>query len=254
MHVEKIGDGDEHVLCLHGWGGGWRTFLPLKDDLPNCTLWSVDLPGYGNSPPPARYDWAVIADAILEVAEQLPSPLTLLGNCSGAAYGLMAALQRPQFFDRLVLIDPFAFFPWYFKLLAAPTVGRLFYATAFENRVGRWVTNARLAEHRRADTDLTASFEQLDHDVVYNYLRMLRAMPPYTVCAALKQPVTLIIGEHTFPAVRQSVQCWREVWPDMHLVELAGAGHLPIQEAPQQLAAAVRSRGGTKTSTPTVSR
>lgn len=241
LYVHRFGAGQgRHYFGIHGWGGGWRTFEPLAEYLPaDATLWSVDLPGYGASAPLSRWWWEDLRDRLVETVHALDAPqLRLIGNCSGAAFGLAAAQVAPERFEHLLLIDPFAFFPWYFKLLVARGPGRLFYATAFENPVGRWMTNRGLAEHRTEDSHLTESFAELDHDVVYQYLRMLRQMPSYDSFGGLSHPIVVAHGEKTFEAVRESVRMWTALWPQSRAIELPGAGHLPIQEATAALAAA----------------
>jgi pimeloyl-ACP methyl ester carboxylesterase len=51
----------------------------------------------------------------------------------------------------------------------------------------------------------------------------------------LRRPVDLIYGARTFGAIKKSIRLWRGVWPHAQCHELAGAGHLPIQEATRQL-------------------
>lgn len=243
LHVHRFGEGEgRHFLGIHGWGGGWETYLPIAPMIPDdATIWSVDLPGYGASAPLDEWRWEGLAERLVETIKTLPQPLHLIGNCSGAAFGLAAVLQVPERFETLFLIDPFAFCPWYFKLLAAKGPGRFFYATAFENPVGRWLTNRGLAEHRTEESDLTASFEELDHNVVYEHLRMLRMIPSYRVFEELQHPITIAHGENTFGAVRESVRMWLDMWPQAKAVEMKGAGHLPIEEATEAFAQALFS-------------
>lgn len=241
MNVHTWGQGPRHFFGIHGWGGGFQTFEPLVPFFPeDVTFHSVDLPGYGASPPLGRWRFEDLEAALADVIDALPAPeLTLVGNCSGAAFGMLAARSRPQRFNRLVLIDPFAYFPWYFKLLVAEGVGRLFYSTAFSNPVGRWMTNRQLEKHRAEETDLTASFEKLDHDIVYAYLKMLQQIPGYRTFEELAMPITVAHGAKTFEAVQRSVGMWLEMWPQARSVEIAGAGHLPIEESPESLARAI---------------
>lgn len=240
LYLHRFGHGEQrHYFGIHGWGGGWRTFEPLAPYVPeDASLWSVDLPGYGASSPLIEWRWERLVQRLSETVDALDvGPLRLIGNCSGADFGIALAQARAERFEQLSLIDPFAYFPWYFKMLVARGPGRLFYATAFENPIGRWMTNRGLADHRTDDSHLTASFEQLDHNVVYQHLRMLRQLPPYDTFGDLGHPITVAYGEKTFEAVRRSVQMWTGLWPQAIAVELPGAGHLPIQEATASLAA-----------------
>ena len=242
LHIHRFGTGERiHYFGIHGWGGGWHTFEPLAEHLPaDATLWSVDLPGYGHSDRLGRWRWETLAGRLADTMSSIDAPeLHLVGNCSGAIFGLSAVQRIPDRFASLFLIDPFAFFPWYFRLLVSRGVGRMFYATAFENPIGRWLTNRGLAEHRTDDSDLTRSFEELDHGVVYQHLRMLQQIPGHETFAGLEMPIRIGYGENTFDAVRKSVGMWRELWPHADAVELTGAGHLPIEESTDRLASAV---------------
>ena len=65
MHVEQYGVGRRTFVAIHGWGGDHREFAPLAARLPeDVRLLSVDLPGYGNSPKPARASLACMSSAL----------------------------------------------------------------------------------------------------------------------------------------------------------------------------------------------
>lgn len=245
LNSKWYGAGDSIYLGIHGWGGGHDTFEPLLDHLPEgVRILSVDLPGYGASVRLEKWDPDEVARRILATMEsEGVSSATLLGNCSGAAFGLVAATVAPERFERLVLIDPFAYFPWYFRLLVMPFFGPLFYWSSFGNPIGRWITNSGLASHRTEESDLTASFQELDHGVVYAYLRMLAAIGHYERFSGLEMPIDLLYGEKTFGAIRRSIEMWSSMWPRAEAKELAGSAHLPIEEAPAQLAEAAFGTG-----------
>jgi pimeloyl-ACP methyl ester carboxylesterase len=233
MRIETYGSGPKLFVGLHGWNGDHRTFLPLVDDLPpGVTFMAVDLPGCGTSPPPARWDLDSITD---EIAGCLHSEATLVGNCSGAILALLAARKAPERVNRVVLIDAFAAWPWYFRVFLSPTFGRLAYYTAFANPLGRWLTNLSLASKRKSETDLTRGFAAADHASTYRYLTLLAQAGSAQSFASLSCPVDVLYGARSFAAVRQSARRWAEVWPHARLFELEGAGHLPILEAAPQV-------------------
>lgn len=230
--------GRRSYLGLHGWSGDHTTFAPLVPFLPaGATLVSVDLPGYGASPPPKRWELQSLADEVVTLIEGLPDePLTVIGNCSGAILALAAAPRVEARIERLVLIDPFAYAPWYFRLFVEPWWGQYAYYTAFANPVGRWMANLSLRAHRTEATDLTASFRRVDHGVSYRYLKLLTEIDGIAGFAWWRKPVEILYGERTFGAIRESVKRWQEIWPQARARELKGAGHLPILEATEQLA------------------
>lgn len=230
--VKRYGHGKTAYLGIHGWSGSHQTFEPIAGVAPeDSTLYAIDMPGYGRSEAPLEWTPAEVQARLVRVIEALPEDLTLLGNCSGAVFGLLAGLQTQQRFRHLVLVDPFAYFPWYFKIFTWPYLGRFFYAVSFQNPLGRLMTNASLASKRTSQTNLTRSFEAANHEGVFQSLQVMRAIGGYTVFSPIQVPVTILFGERTFGAVRRSVELWQQIWPDSAAIELEGAGHLPLQEA-----------------------
>src|SRR5215468_1418302 len=236
MHVECYGSGSRVYIGLHGWSGDHTTFAPLTRYLPaGVSLYSADLPGYGRSPAPQRWELTAISDEISCAIAEAGAPVTVIGNCSGAVFALLAAERLASRIERLILIDPFAYLPWYFKIFLNKRIGRYAYYSTFANPVGRWLTNLSLSKHRAADTNLTESFVSVSHDVAYRYLALLGELDGVARFGRLRLPVDLIYGARTFGAVKESIALWRGVWPQARRHELAGAGHLPIQEATEQL-------------------
>lgn len=236
MRVKCYGSGSRAYFGLHGWVGDHTTFAPLAAYLPaGGALYSADLPGYGNSPAPRRWELTEITDEIASAISAVDSPVIVIGNCSGAIFALLAAERLAGRIERLVLIDPFAYLPRYFKIFLHERIGRYAYYSTFANPLGRWLTNLSLSRHRTADTNLTESFASVSHEVAYRYLEILGELDDVSRFGSLRLPVDLVYGARTFRAIKQSIQLWRGVWPHARRHELAGAGHLPIQEATRQL-------------------
>ena len=246
MYVEKYGEGPRHLLGLHGWSGDHRTFEPLVPYLPaGVTLYAPDLPGCGQSPPPAEWRLTVITEELASLVRGLaPAPLVVIGNCSGAILGLCLARrlreQRDQgLLERLVLIDPFAYWPWYFRVFSSETVGRYAYGVSFGNPIGRRLINLALAGKRRRNTDLTEGLSAVSPAVALTYLRMLREIRSPAEFAELDLPIQVLHGERTFGAVRRSLARFQSQWPQLECRVIPGAGHLPLREAPQAVAESI---------------
>lgn len=239
MYVKRYGSGErETYFGLHGWSGDHRTFAPLAARLPShASLYSPDLPGCGASPARAAHTLTLdsITDEIVAAIRHAAPPharVTLIGNCSGAILGLLAATRIESQLERLVLVDPFAYWPWYFRVFVAKSFGRYAYRTTFANRFGRWLTNESLRGRRAAGTDLTNSFDRIDHDVAQRYLALLSEVESIERFAGLRRvPIDIVYGERTFGAVKKSVALWQGIWPQARARVLEGAGHLPILEA-----------------------
>ena len=200
-------------------------------------LYAADLPGYGRSPAPRRWGIEAIGDEVAAAVAATRAPrVTLVGNCSGAIAALAAAESLAHRVERLVLIDPFAFVPWYFRIFAAGGFGKVAYYSTFANPLGRWLTNRSLARRRTAHSDLTRSFSEVNHATALAHLGLLAEIKSVRRFASLTMPIDLVYGARTFRAVKQSIAIWCDLWPQAHALELSGAGHLPIEEATVELA------------------
>jgi pimeloyl-ACP methyl ester carboxylesterase len=237
MFVERYGQGDRTFFGLHGWSGDHTTFAPLANYLPaDAALYSADLPGCGRSQPPREWSLEELTNEIAAEINKLNSPATtIIGNCSGAILALAAMPLIAERVDRLVLIDPFAYAPWYFKVFVATPIGKYAYYSTFANPIGRWITNLSLRRHRTEATDLTGAFRAVDHRASYQYLRILLALDEIERFAWIRRPIDIVCGERTFGAIKRSIGMWRTVWPHAMVFEIEGAGHLPIEETTEDL-------------------
>jgi pimeloyl-ACP methyl ester carboxylesterase len=237
LHAHRYGDGTASYVGLHGWSGDHSTFAPLAPHLPaGRALVALDLPGCGRSPHPSAWSAIVVAAEVARAIEATTeSPVTIVGNCSGGLMGLLAASIVPDRIERIVLVDPFAYFPWYFRLFTLGELGRRAYYTTFASSAGRWLTDRSLRARRSETTSLTSSFREVDHEATLRYLGLLQEIESPDRFATLRADIDIVVGERTFGAVHRSVDVWRGVWPHARTHTLRGVGHLPFEEAPEQM-------------------
>lgn len=107
LAYRRAGEGPP-LLLIHGWGGSSRywlgAFLTLAADY---ELIALDLPGFGDSPPPRAAATlsgltAIVTDAV--VALGLRS-VAAVGHSFGASVALMLADARPALVRRLALVS-----------------------------------------------------------------------------------------------------------------------------------------------------
>jgi len=199
MHRVQTGRGGKVVVGFHGWSGDHRTFQPLLQKLPEAiSFYSYDLPGCGRSPEPARWEIREVARSVAtELLGLEKENLTLVGSCTGGLMAVFVARElvemgRGSVVGRLVMIDPFAECPWYFRIFLIPVLGRIMYATAFANPLGRWMTNLMLREKRKENVNLTQSFAQVKHGATLAYLRIFERAGAPEQFQGLKIPTNII--------------------------------------------------------------
>jgi pimeloyl-ACP methyl ester carboxylesterase len=235
LNYQILGSGEHLYVGLHGWNGSLETFEPLAPHIPDdARLLSLDLPGYGRSPGLSEWTLDAVAHATLDTVEAVApgEPFTLVGSCSGAVVGLYVGRHGADRVERFVILEPFAYVPSYLRILVFPLFGRIFYWCAFANPFGRWITNTVLAGKRKDDTDMMASFSKGDPWVPHRYLRLFDSIPGADDFDDLTMPKTMIVGEYTFEAVRESVRIWSDVWGRCDVERLPDTGHLILDESP----------------------
>ncbi|MCX5416466.1 alpha/beta fold hydrolase [Streptomyces sp. NBC_00059] len=98
------------ALFVHGLGGSsqnWSALMPLLGDLLDCE--AVDLPGFGDSPPPDDGNYSVTghARAVIRMLDAgRRGPVHLFGNSLGGAVATRVAAVRPDLVRTLTLISP----------------------------------------------------------------------------------------------------------------------------------------------------
>ncbi|MEU6478299.1 alpha/beta hydrolase [Streptomyces sp. NPDC047017] len=103
-------EGLPRALYVHGLGGSsrnWSALMPLLDDVVDGE--AVDLPGFGDSPPPDDGDYSITAHAravIRFLDSSGGGPVHLFGNSLGGAVSTRVAALRPDLVRTLTLVSP----------------------------------------------------------------------------------------------------------------------------------------------------
>lgn len=232
MYRRIYGDGSRLFIAFHGWAGDHREFSAIAARLPEDACWvSIDLPGYGKSPAPDAWDIASISKQLERELKDLfeaYDDITLVGFCSGVILGVELARLRPEAFKRIIMIDPFAFLPWYFRIFTLGAFGKRAYAATFMSATGRKITDRVLSSMQTSDADFTAAFTDADHELIQKYLLLFAQLDGSAVFSAFDIAVEIALGEKTFGAVKKSVRQIKQQWPEAPVHELKRTGHLPL--------------------------
>src|SRR6476661_4578496 len=110
LHGLRFGTGPRTVLAVHGITASAMAWPAVAAALPeDWSLVAVDLRGRGASRDlPGPYGLGVHAGDVAEVASVLRKDgdgLVLLGHSMGAYVSVLAASERPDLYDRVVLVD-----------------------------------------------------------------------------------------------------------------------------------------------------
>ena len=98
---EVYGSGEARALALHGWGRDRHDFDRVLEGMDAVSL---DLPGFGASPPPARAMGAAgYAQAVSRALDGFPRPPVVIGHSFGGRVATALAAARPDGVAGLVL-------------------------------------------------------------------------------------------------------------------------------------------------------
>lgn len=98
------------AVYVHGLGGSATNWTDLAGQLSgHAPGLAVDLPGFGRSEPPRRFDYSIPAhaDAVARFIRGLGvGPVHLLGNSMGGAISMYVAADHPDLVRTLTLVSP----------------------------------------------------------------------------------------------------------------------------------------------------
>lgn len=240
------------LILLHGTGSSLHTWegwtKVLADDFQIIT---VDLPGFGLTGPHPRRDYSLgtYIDFLDSLVQHLGlDSFAVGGNSLGGAIAWNYALLRPERVKALVLIDAAGFTgsnqaPLAFRLARHP-LG----AMALRKITPRKMVKRTLEAFYYDDTKVTSS-------LVEHYLTLLRRegnrqafidrlnteyLWKTEALSAIKCPVLLQWGQHDPLTTVDQARRFKAAIPQAELQIFPRAGHVPMEEIPQETATAAR--------------
>ncbi|MFE7553572.1 alpha/beta fold hydrolase [Streptomyces gardneri] len=257
------------ALYVHGLGGSsqnWSALMPLLADLVDGE--AVDLPGFGDSPPPDDGNYSVTGHAravirLLDAGGR--GPVHLFGNSLGGAVATRVAAVRPDLVRTLTLISPAL--PelraqrtaWPTVMLAVPGVASLFAKLSRdwtpEQRVRGVLSLCYGDPGRVTDEGLLHAVEEMERrlELPYFWDAMARSsrgiVDAYTLggqhglwrqAERVLAPTLLVYGARdqlvSYRMARKAAAAFR----GSRLLTLPDAGHVAMMEYPETVAQAAR--------------
>ncbi|GHI05151.1 alpha/beta hydrolase [Streptomyces cellostaticus] len=257
------------ALFVHGLGGSsqnWSALMAELDGLVDSE--AVDLPGFGDSPPPDDGDYSVTGHAraiirYLDAAER--GPVHLFGNSLGGAVATRVAAVRPDLVRTLTLVSP-ALPELRVQRTAVPTalLGVPGIVVLFNRLTKEWTAEQRVSgvmalcygdPGRVSPEAFRHAVEELERRLQLPYFwdamaRSARGLVnAYTLggqhglwrqAERVLAPTLLIYGGRDqlvgFRMARRAARSFR----DSRLLSLPEAGHVAMMEYPEVVAGAFR--------------
>jgi pimeloyl-ACP methyl ester carboxylesterase len=264
FHVAEAGEGDDVVLCLHGWPQHWYEWRHLMPALAadGHRVLAMDLRGFGWSDAPADgYEKENMADDVLAVLDELGlERVKLVGHDWGGWIGFLLALKAPDRFSRFLVLNiahpwgerrnyaPHIWRFWYQWLILLPGVGYLLHRSGgFVPKILVGGSSVEGAWDDEAIAAFSDTFTAPDHAraavQVYRVFN-LREFGPIAAgryeAERLTVPTLMLFGEDDF-VLRPTMLAGYQHHADEMRVELVpGCGHFIADERPELVAERAR--------------
>ncbi|MFJ6981951.1 MULTISPECIES: alpha/beta fold hydrolase [unclassified Streptomyces] len=261
--------GLEPALYVHGLGGSsqnWSALMALLDGVVDSE--AVDLPGFGDSPPPDDGNYSITAHAravIRYLDASGRGPVHLVGNSLGGAISVRVAAVRPDLVSTLTLVSP-ALPELRVQRTAVPTglLGVPGVAALFSRATREWSAEQRVRgvtalcygdPGRVSPEAFRHAVEELERRLQLPYFwdamtRSARGLVnAYTLggqhalwrqAERVLAPTLLVYGGRDrlvgFRMARKAARAFR----DCRLLALPEAGHVAMMEYPETVATAFR--------------
>lgn len=257
------------ALYVHGLGGSsqnWSALMTQLDGLVDSE--ALDLPGFGDSPPPDDGNYSVTGHAravirYLDAASR--GPVHLFGNSLGGAVATRVAAVRPDLVRTLTLVSPAL--PeiraqrtaWPTALLSVPGVARLFTRLTKDWSAEQRVRGVMALCYGDPDRVTPEAFrdavEELERRLALPYFwdAMTRSsrglVDAYTLggqhglwrqAERVLAPTLLVYGGRDQLVGYRMAQRAARSFRDSRLLSLPEAGHVAMMEYPDVVAAAFR--------------
>jgi pimeloyl-ACP methyl ester carboxylesterase len=266
FHVAEAGEGDDVVLCLHGWPQNWYEWRHLMPALAaeGHRVLAIDLRGYGWSDSPRESDGYLkesMADDVLAVLDELGlQRVKLVGHDWGGWIGFLLCIKAPQRFDRYLALN--ILHPWIEPRAMLPHLWRFAYQWVILtpglgyrlHRGGRFVRKIILGASTNKDvwdedtlSVFADSLAEPEHAMAgvqtYRVFNLRETWPILRGKYAGKRltvPTRLVFGEDDF-ALRPSLLAgWQEHADDMQVELVPDCGHFIADERPELVAERAR--------------
>ena len=211
--------------------------------------------------PESMRSWTQLGKDVQNLLADARDPVISMGHSMGSAAILMAAVEKPEYFQKIILIEP-VLVPRFatFILGALPSLAMYAWPLARQtiNRVDRWTTRDSVFEHFRSK----GVFRRISDDVLWDYVNSgtgvnkfgeyelvfskewelqcyLKVYNCWKLFKLLKVPALIIRGSESNTLSKKAWNKLKKISPKSEYIEISNSGHLVPFEQPEFLASRI---------------
>ncbi|MEO8372985.1 MAG: alpha/beta hydrolase [Candidatus Solibacter sp.] len=251
-NINIAGKGEKTLLFAHGYGCDqlmWRFIVPAFQDRYRVVLFDHVGAGKSDLKHFSREKYATLngyAADVLEIIDAVGGPVIFVGHSVSAIIGILAAIKRPQAFERLVLVGPS---PCYINqdgyvggFTKSDIEGLL--QTLDENHLGWSKAMAPVimknSERPELATELAESFCRTDPEIAKHFARVTFLSDNRADLELLTVPALILQCSDDSIAPDSVGRFIHEKLADSHFVRLRATGHCPHLSSPEETIASIR--------------
>jgi len=201
---------------------------------------TINLPGFGRSPPLVLHSVADHADHVARVMDELelPKNTTVFGNGFGAFVALELAIRHGKRFGRLIVADTLASFPEPARVPfrgMAERVAKDGMAAVLDTAIGRMFPPEFAQKHPDTIAARKTALGKVDPQCFARACLALASMDLSEKAKQIRNPTLVMCGaldQTTAPALARDLA---EKIPGARYEEIPDSGHCPMLEQPEQL-------------------
>ena len=236
---QTIGEGDCHLVLLHGWGLNAQVWDCITPQLAShFTLHLVDLPGYGRSGGFGAMSLEAMAQRVLE---QAPPQAVWLGWSLGGLVASQVAIMRPQRVQALVTVASSPCFaahedwPGIKPEVLAGFQQQL--SEDFQRTVERFLALQTMGtesarQDARALKQAVLSLPMPSAEALNGGLEILRTVDLRQELVRLPMPFLRLYGRLDGLVPRKIVPLLDDLWPESESILFDKAAHAPFVSHP----------------------
>lgn len=252
-NVKVFGNGQDAIIFAHGYGADQNAWRYVYEAFaPDFKVVLFDFVGSGLSDQSA-YDKAKYltlkgyASDLIEICETLELENTIfVGHCISSMVGMLASLEKPSFFKKLIFLGPSACYindGDYAGGLNPSELDSLF--EVMDSNYQGWARAMAPSimgnpDRPQLGEDYTADWINYDPEVARNFARATFLSDNRRVLPDLKIPSLSLICDEDILATPAAVQYIYENAPGNTVVELDATGHCPHLSAPEEVIKAIK--------------
>jgi len=253
LHVRDTGPREApSIVLLHGFGSSLHTWDDWAAELQTAhRVIRFDIPGFGLTGPDPSGDYTEerAQAVILALMERLGvERAAVIGSSMGGRIAWRFAAAHPERVTKLVLMAPDGFASPGLDYNRPPNVPMLMRVLPYTLPEGmlrgtltpaygdpKVVTQPLFERYR--DMMLAPGVRQAIVDRMGQHI----LLPPEPILATIRMPVLLLWGGQDRMVPVTNAQDYLRALPNARLVTFSTLGHVPMEEAPAETAAAVRA-------------